>query len=101
MDILNDEIRRACQMASEKTKSTVALSMVAYHSGAYQSIQWTIDKGSGIHLRGDATLNGLIDQIESMVIPTECEELRTKAEQLQLQAAELLGKAQALEGGAE
>ena len=75
--------------------------MVAYHSGAYQSIQWTIDKGSGTHLRRDETLNGLIDQIEAMVIPTESEELRTKAEQLHLQAAELLGIAKALEGGAE
>ena len=74
--------------------------MVAYHSGAYQSIQWTIDKGSGTHLRRDATLNGLIDQIEELVMLTEAEEIRSKAEQLQLQAAELLGKAQALEGGA-
>jgi len=87
-------------MASEKTGTSVCLSMVAYHSGAYQSIQWTIDKGNGTHLRADATLNGLIDQIEELVMPTEAEEIRSKAEQLQLQAAELLGKAQALEGGA-
>lgn len=87
-------------MASEKAGSSVCLSMVAYHSGAYQSIQWTIDKGSGTHLARAETLGELIEKIEALVIPTECDELRTKAEQLQLQAAALLGKAKTLEGGA-
>lgn len=97
---LNNQIRRACQLASEKTKSTVALSMVAYHSGAYQSIQWTIDKGNGYHLARAETLGELIDKIDALVIPTESEQLRTRAELLLVESAALLDKAKTLEGGA-